>query len=137
MPPEYVRTVRSAASLRPICSSTWAASRRAPAGGGAEETSDHDDVLSTRHRGLHRRRLAGESHEPAHRTRVASNIDAVDAQRPRVGAEQRRHQIDEGRLARAVRSEQSHDLTGPHGQIQPVEGTGLAESLDEAGRLEC
>jgi len=74
--------------------------------------------------------------EAPHGAGVAGDIDAVDAERAGVRADQGGDEVDEGRLAGAVRAEQGHDLARPHRQVQPVEGVGLAERLGEVGCLE-
>ena len=103
---------------------------------GARESSHHHDVLPTGHRGLHGGGLPGQRHEPAYRCGVARDVDAVHAQAAGIRTQQRRDKVDEGRLAGAVRTEQCHDLALLHRQVQPVQGMGLAESLDEVGCLQ-
>ena len=55
---------------------------------------------------------------------------------PAVRTDQGRDEVDEGRLAGAVRTEQRHDLARLHREVQPVQRMGLAERLDEVGCLQ-
>jgi hypothetical protein len=70
-------------------------------------------------------------------SRIARDIDAVDSQRAAIRSDQGGHEVDERRLARAVRSEQRHDLARLHREVQALERLGLAEELAEAGGLQC
>ena len=53
-----------------------------------------------------------------------------------VGAEQAEEDPDGGGLARPVGAEEAVDLALVHGEVEPVEGGGGAEPLDEAGGLD-
>ena len=79
-----------------------------------EEAGNHDHVLASGHRGLDRGRLPGECDVAPHSGGLACDVEAVDLQRARIGPDQCGDEVDEGRLARAVRTEQRHDLAGLH-----------------------
>ncbi len=62
---------------------------------------------------------------------IAPRIAAEQAHGAAVGSEQPEQDADRDRLARAVRSEEAVDLTGANLEIEPVEGPGGTEGLDE------
>jgi hypothetical protein len=106
------------------------------AGGGAEEARHHRHVLAARHGWLHGGRLPREGDAPPDRARIARHVDALDPKRSLVGPDQRCDEIDERRLARAVRTEQGQDLARLHREAEAVESPCLAECLDEVGGLQ-
>ena len=98
----------------------------------AVQAGHHRHVLPARHHLLDRGRLAGQPDHAAHRHGVLHHVVAVDAQRPRVGRDQRRHHADERGLAGAVGPEDGHGLPGRQGQGQLRERLDLPEALGEA-----
>jgi hypothetical protein len=58
-----------------------------------------------------------------------------EASLARVGAQEREHHLEGGRLARAVGPEQSEDLSGVDGQIEPLDGDLAAQAEVAAKRL--
>ena len=69
--------------------------------------------------------------------RVGPGIPAEDACPAAVGAHQAEQNPDCGGLAGPVRSEEPVHLAGTHAQVEPIQGPGGAESLDDVCRLDC
>ncbi len=62
---------------------------------------------------------------------IAPRIAIEQADGPAVGAQQPEQDADGDGLAGAVRAEEPVDLTGAHLEVEPVEGSGGTERLDE------
>ena len=74
------------------------------------EAGDQLEVLASAHRGLDGGELAGEAEQPPHAIGLAAHVMSKDAQRARVGPQQRRDGADEGGLAGPVRAEHGRHL---------------------------
>ena len=74
--------------------------------------------------------------ERAHPARGADHVEAVDGRRPRVRVHERRQDLDERRLAGAVRPHQPHQLAALDGEREAVEGAERAVALDEVARVD-
>ena len=115
---------------------------RAGAGGRpalAVQAADHHEVLGARQVLVHRGVLAGQADALAQGGGVADGVQARDADRAGVRAQQRGEHADRRRLARAVGAEQAEHRAGLDLEVDAVERADLAERLDEAfdedGRL--
>ena len=96
------------------------------------EAPDELEVLEPRERLVDRRVLAGEPDRPANRALVGDDVVTGDRGAAPVGAQKGGDDPHGGRLARAVRAEQSEDGPALDREIDPLQGLDLAERLREA-----
>ena len=68
--------------------------------------------------------------------RAAGDLGAVEADRPAVGPVQPRDDVEGGRLARAVGTDEGVDVAAAHRHVEPVDGGDAAEALDEPAHVE-
>ncbi len=80
--------------------------------------------------------LAGEADQTAHGVGIGADVVAEHARLAGVGRQQRGEDADGGGLAGAVGSEDPVHRPCGDGQVQPVDGAGLAERLGEAPGLD-
>jgi len=76
--------------------------------------------------------LAGQGNPAAHRVRLSHHVVAEHPRVAGVGAQQGGQHPDDGGLAGAVGPQHAVDHAGGHGQVDPVDGLGLPEGLDQA-----
>ncbi len=99
------------------------------------EAAEHPEVLAAGQVLVDGRVLAREADQLPHRLRVAGDVEPGDARAAGVGAEKRREDPDRGRLAGAVRPEQSQHRSLLHLEVDAVERAHLvlpgAVDLDE------
>ena len=132
MPPEYVRTGRSAASV----------SSKAPSSSAARgaislfciwlEDAHHLEVLAPGEVGIDGGVLPGEPDPATHGVGLLHHVVAQDLGSALVGIEHRGQHPHHGRLARAVGSEQSEHRAGFDLEVDPVEGDHLVVPLLDA-----
>ncbi len=100
----------------------------------AQQTTEQHQVLGSGELLVQGGELPGERDGGAHPGRVADDVVAGDDGPPPAGRDQGREDVDAGRLAGAVRPEQTEDLAVVDGETQPVQGhhrpEGPAQSLD-------
>jgi hypothetical protein len=102
----------------------------------AEEPRHHVEVLAAGHGLLDGGVLAGQADDAAYPLGPPGDVDAVDAQRPAVGPDERGDRADERGLAGAVGAEHGDHLAAVGDHVQPREGLDLAEALGEAAGLD-
>ena len=90
--------------------------------GNALERRLQVQVLATGEDRVQRSLLEGRTDGRADLRAFVDDVEAADARRPARGREQRRQHQHRGRLAGSVRSQESVDLAGLHGQVDPVHG---------------
>ena len=95
----------------------------------AEQARDHLEVLSPAHRRLDRRELPGQPDLTPNGLRLAADVVAGHAQRPRVQSQQCRDGPHERGLAGPVRSEHGRHLAGLGNQVEAVERARLPVAL--------
>ena len=120
--PEGVEQLRGPLAARPL---RWPSSRPS-----STRFSRAGEVLVDR--GV----LAGEAHPAAHRVGLAHHVVAEDAGLAAVGPQQGGEHPHGGGLAGAVRAEDAVDRAGGHGEVDAVDGPGLAERLHQARGLD-
>ena len=132
MPPEYVRSGRSAASTSPNDSSSSAARSCAFALRMRPSRPDEDQVLAAGQVLVDRRELAGQPDDAAHELRLADDVEPGDGRVTAVGLQQRRQDADRRRLAGAVRAEQPDERGLGHGEVDALQRGEVTEPLDES-----
>jgi hypothetical protein len=79
------------------------------------------------------RHVAGHVRQPTvQRDRVVPGIAAEQPGRAGVGAHQAEQDTDGGGLPGTVGAEEAMHFTGPHGQVESVQGAHLPERLDQS-----
>ena len=136
IPPEYVRTTRSAASMSAKCSSSSWPRGAMSADVHVRELPDHLEVLATGEVLVDGGRLAGETDRAAHPVRVLGDVDPEHLADALVGQQQRGEDAHRRGLARAVRPEQPEHATDGDLERHTAERGEVAEALDQTRRLE-
>ena len=137
IPPEYVRTLRSAACVEPDALEQLLAPARAlvprePMHGGLKP-----QVLAAREQGVERGLLQRGADGCAHLRAFADDVVARDAGGSFRRREQRDEHVHGGGLAGAVRAEEAVDLAGGDVEVDPVDrARAFLEDADEPARLD-
>ena len=137
IPPEYVRTTRSAAAERLKRSSSSFARARACRRGEALEPAEQDEVLAAGELLVERRVLARERDHLADVLRVVLDVVAEHRRAAAVGLQEGGEDPDRRRLAGAVVTEQADRLAGVDRQVEPVERQGGPEPLAQFVGGDC
>ena len=98
-----------------------------------EQPGEQDQVLAAGQVLVDRGELAREADRAADRVGLGDHVVPEDLGLARVGLEQRGEHADRGGLAGAVGAEHAVDRAATNGEIDAVDGLGVAEGLDEAG----
>ena len=122
MPPEYVLSGRSPASVRLNWSSSSTARVTTNVAGKVVEVADHLQVLPTGQVLVDRRVLAGQSDQRPHQRRLLQHVVPEHPGRTTVGPEDGGQDPHGGGLAGAVGAEEPEDGAFGHGEADPVEG---------------
>ena len=89
----------------------------------AVELAEHPELLADGQDAVARLLAAGDHvHDPADLLGLADDVEAEDPRRPLGRQEQRRQDLDQRRLAGAVRAEQAEELAGLDLEVDAVEG---------------
>jgi hypothetical protein len=104
--------------------------------GEAEQAAEQLQVLCTGEILVDGCELPGQADAVAHRGGVANDVMAKHSRRPSVGLHQGREDADGGRLAGAVRAEHAVDGAGGYGELESIDGAGLAVGLHESRHLD-
>ena len=101
------------------------------------EASDHLQVLVPGQILVDRRVLPGQPDLGPELRRVGDNVEPGDPGAAGVGTQQRGQDPDRGRLARAVRPEQTENAALWRAEVDTAERLHLAEGLLQSFRLDC
>ena len=134
IPPEKVSRRRSAASLRSNLSSRSAAVCRGI--GDVAQLAHQHQVLPGGEHVVDRGELSGQADLLADLGGLLRHVEPGDARRAAVGVDQRGQDVDRGRLARAVGSEQGEDRAPFDGERHVVEHRHSLVSLREVPHLD-
>ena len=137
MPPDQVETGLRAAATRSNRSSSSAVRRRPSRFPEVPQVGHQDQVLLAGEELVHRRELAGDADRGAHGVGIPRKIVARDLDLAAVRRDQRREDVDRGRLAGAVRPEKREHRPLPHLEVDAVEDLMSAEGLAQPGHADC
>ena len=130
MPPEYVDTLRAAASRQPEALEQVVRDRARVLE--VPQPGDQDEVLPPAEDLVDGRELSGEADGLPHVRSLRGDIEAVDAGSPRVGLEQRGQDLHDRGLARPVRAEQGEDAAPRDVEVDAAQHVQLLVGLLQA-----
>ncbi len=104
--------------------------------GDAAQLAYQHQVLPGAEHVVHRGELPGQAYLFANLGGLLRHVEPSDARRAAIGLDQRGQDVDRGRLARAVGSEQSEDRAPPDGERDVVEYRYSLVSLHEVSHLD-
>ena len=130
MPPEYVDTLRAAASVSAETREQVVRDRARVLE--VPQPGDQDEVLPPGEDLVHGRELSGETEGLPHVRSLRGDVEAVDDRAPGIGLEQGGQDLHDRGLARPVRAEQGEDAAPRHLEVDAAQDLQLLVRLLQA-----
>src|SRR5690606_15667105 len=87
----------------------------------ARESREHDEILGGAEGVVDGGGLPGEADPATHLRLLFRDVESTDVRRTAVGGDKCRQDVDHGRLARTVRTQQREYLAACHGEVETVD----------------